>query len=1079
MARTPAEKRAALEKVNQGLGLARVGDVPHPEKSGGASIKHGLASIGGKIDDALTVPHAALATTLAKAFGKDISWKNAGGDFRTKDGKHGQDIAAEALGIHNKWGKIAFQVIADPLWALGAVKLPKTVVEAGKAAEAITEGSRGAGLAHSAPAEVAYRQSKDIRTGLASALTKTTRAPRVKPERVRVRVGNTRQPATKIGEYVVTTHKGKWYMAPLTRGKRGDEIHFAPSRAEQFDRQDKALTAARRAHYTDTVAQGGAFPASALTRASATVPKGKDVARVRKAFARVYGAPTKSRGLTIGTMRKNAKWESPFAEYGKGRAALPETGPGSGGKLVDGIPADATVEAAKEVRKPRDLGDLASPEAQAHLVDEHGMVTNAADGLLTRIARATDAAKAEHTIGLKVGLGKHTGKFAYAFDTGIRVGNKTGTLTRAAGPLSAVLDPFKKTALGNIARRAEDTAKGFAEDAGHKWQEWAKAKGYDDADAVVMYTVAAFRSAISRADTPEIAAKLDAEAQSLTGMLRSKGLWDDKREEFLRYTRDRQVEQFGGEGRTAKAGTEYISQGATTNSLKAVQELKPERILKPQTEGLDTATIRNYGRKDGRPTPFAYGTADSYAKQLAEAGIPEDVARQIASHVDESTRGLEIDGKAAGFKSEFEDEITAMLKPELNMFTQLGRRDEAHFNRILTGQLHDLVIREGIAKDIGEAGLKFANTSDLKLYNSITQKVNPAALEGTFSSTEIGNWVLRQFTPKFKRILTTANVAHYVRNALGDFNNALVNGSFRHLATNPFRPQGWKLAKGDAEALNADYTIGGQAMKGKDVYALAQWMGLGRGFVKADIVDTVGLFHTGYLARMQQLNVDRENAQRMSTFIKHMKSGDDALTASLKTLRVHFDYNDLTNFEKVTLRNVLLFYTWLKRNTALQISALATRPGYTSAALAITGNRTPFDNETPSYSQNGAFPNPFADKGGIVWGNPVTDGLTKLDLSWENPKKNLLGGINPLAKYLLEAMQGREIYTGKAITDRPHHLLKSFEGPFFGNIERNTIDDKFEGNKVTGLLSGIAGTTVQQDSPKKFKKYQEFIKKQQ
>ena len=39
-----------------------------------------------------------------------------------------------------------------------------------------------------------------------------------------------------------------------------------------------------------------------------------------------------------------------------------------------------------------------------------------------------------------------------------------------------------------------------------------------------------------------------------------------------------------------------------------------------------------------------------------------------------------------------------------------------------------------------------------------------------------------------------------------------------------------------------------------------------------------------------------------------------------------FDYSDLTDFEASTMRRMLPFYTWLRKNTALQIEQMVTHP---------------------------------------------------------------------------------------------------------------------------------------------------------
>jgi hypothetical protein len=98
----------------------------------------------------------------------------------------------------------------------------------------------------------------------------------------------------------------------------------------------------------------------------------------------------------------------------------------------------------------------------------------------------------------------------------------------------------------------------------------------------------------------------------------------------------------------------------------------------------------------------------------------------------------------------------------------------------------------------------------------------------------------------------------------------------------------------------------------------------------------------------QRQNLTREDAQRITTLMRHMKGGDDFFEAATKTMRVHFDYGQLTHLERTWMRNLILFYTWSRRNTVLQAQSLATRPFVPITANKIVQSREVDPNE-PDY----------------------------------------------------------------------------------------------------------------------------------
>jgi hypothetical protein len=70
-----------------------------------------------------------------------------------------------------------------------------------------------------------------------------------------------------------------------------------------------------------------------------------------------------------------------------------------------------------------------------------------------------------------------------------------------------------------------------------------------------------------------------------------------------------------------------------------------------------------------------------------------------------------------------------------------------------------------------------------------------------------------------------------------------------------------------------------------------------------------------------------EDSVRIGTFLGGLRKGLTAREAATRASDIHFDYGDLTRFEKGVLRRAMPFYTFTSRNLPYQAKTLATRPG--------------------------------------------------------------------------------------------------------------------------------------------------------
>ena len=69
-----------------------------------------------------------------------------------------------------------------------------------------------------------------------------------------------------------------------------------------------------------------------------------------------------------------------------------------------------------------------------------------------------------------------------------------------------------------------------------------------------------------------------------------------------------------------------------------------------------------------------------------------------------------------------------------------------------------------------------------------------------------------------------------------------------------------------------------------------------------------------------------EHNARAALFINSMVDGMSGAEAAQNVKKYLFDYSELTDFEKNVMRNIIPFYSWLRKNIPLQFQSLIERP---------------------------------------------------------------------------------------------------------------------------------------------------------
>lgn len=180
-----------------------------------------------------------------------------------------------------------------------------------------------------------------------------------------------------------------------------------------------------------------------------------------------------------------------------------------------------------------------------------------------------------------------------------------------------------------------------------------------------------------------------------------------------------------------------------------------------------------------------------------------------------------------------------------------------------------------------------------------------------------------------------------------------------------------------------------------------------------------------------------ENNARLAHFIDKLGKLGSADEAARSVRKYLFDYGDLTDRER-GLKKVMAFYTFMRKNTPLQVQELFRQPGkYTAVAHSY--------NNAAMVGQEGDYPE-WAIKEGLV---PVGDG--GLLLGFDSPFKAATQTLDPfqqsefsafsgllpaLAKYGIEEKTGKSLFSGYNTTGSTPQRLTDAALPLLGKIRR-------------------------------------------
>lgn len=197
---------------------------------------------------------------------------------------------------------------------------------------------------------------------------------------------------------------------------------------------------------------------------------------------------------------------------------------------------------------------------------------------------------------------------------------------------------------------------------------------------------------------------------------------------------------------------------------------------------------------------------------------------------------------------------------------------------------------------------------------------------------------------------------------------------------------------------------------------------------------------TNTLARAgRMVSNTAEDWMRISHYLAKRRQGFAPAEAAEAVRKYHFDYADVTPFERGVMKRFIPFYTFSSKNLPPILEDLATRPAKLSASIrGATLGSEETQMFTPPYLGEGAnVPIPGAPEGAArfisSFGMPFEDEFVKAlgsvgALDFKRATGEVLGGMNPFLKYPIEEATGRQLYSGRELRD----LRPNFAGDVLG-----------------------------------------------
>ena len=216
-----------------------------------------------------------------------------------------------------------------------------------------------------------------------------------------------------------------------------------------------------------------------------------------------------------------------------------------------------------------------------------------------------------------------------------------------------------------------------------------------------------------------------------------------------------------------------------------------------------------------------------------------------------------------------------------------------------------------------------------------------------------------------------------------------------------------------------------------------------------------------------------EDNARLAHVVEQASKGMDMQTAATSAKKVLFDYGDLSEFEKNTLRDkVFLFYTFARKNLPLQVKTLVQQPGKQAFYAHLAGGTPRAGGEgqyLKEYEQERLnVPTPFYDEEQNQYvirgtGMPIEEAFGPLSGAgfgvgrFQRIGSQALSRLNPALKAPIEFTTGKDLYFNSPIYDWQRWATNQLPlvGRGAGTLASIRNPNEPVGSKITGFATGL------------------------
>lgn len=353
---------------------------------------------------------------------------------------------------------------------------------------------------------------------------------------------------------------------------------------------------------------------------------------------------------------------------------------------------------------------------------------------------------------------------------------------------------------------------------------------------------------------------------------------------------------------------------------------------------------------------------------------------------------------------------------------------------------------------------------------------------------------LRKYMGVWKIGVTSVNPGYRVRNTASDVWNMYIAG----VPMPRILQYGHKAVSLQTTAIKAAHKVAaGVELTPTEFKALhlmneMQLQGVLSGLFQGDIQQVANMFHNGQRARdylktpggmnlgrayikwTSDMNRHAENAGRMTHYLYRRQYQHMSPRAAAEWVKkAHFDYEELTPFERNKMKLIFPFYTWTRKDLPYQLSQMVNRPGKYQVFADVVNTSNELAGGQPD-QQPGLMPKWMRESymfkvpgfGDNAMMNPMI-GVTDLQ-AIEHPLDWTKSNMNPVFKGIDAALTGNNPDTGQPIVgSHPRNpvtafggaLLSAIPGSNVGPTERMSRGKMVQGEGMNPWFSYLASQT--------------------